>query len=1150
MLRQGFNMKTINRFVVFLAATAAFMLLQFSFAGSLTATPTSPYFTPGNIIDFGQNAIANTVISGGIGPYSGNWMWSTGSPLTVSNALLVTLPTNNAMTLTINSISLDSLELTFGGSSFFANTIGSHTILGTWTFSATANDANGNVLMPPITNTFVINPALSAGIQLPPNTPPLVEPTQAFTLIASPNDTHANSGSSPYTYNWFVGDTMGYDRLTFSLMPPTMPTPPPPNTLPTPMFEYQNPGNFVAPTPYTWNAIGFNALTPGNVLAIARGNASALPAFLPNVFTVQSTLSNAFTVNVPVGYPVPSNAPGNVISQLQYDLDTYQLAQYATFNSVALYSSSNMANAIAANEVGLTIELSNPSADNGVSGNYLNAYTPPLFIMVTGYRVSKGGVPKQSQAFYSFNSLPASSANVVESIPPFPGAKPFQLFTNVTSVSIMGPLPPSPGINVSIYDSVNTMYQVSNNALSADPSNNLLLASYTYNGPFLYYNSANQIYKTAIPASAANVVTYSGESGNMLQLNLIANSLITSPPSVSTPYFTYNVPEAGVGNTVIQIYNSSMMGGYPLYSFSNTMSFPTNVLFQPAAGPSQELSLSPSGTAFTPRGSVIGPTMPTFLTYFVANVPMTFGSNVIGGQASTISNTILEADNALGVGPNLIKLSETDSASSPETSNFIMPIIVAPPISAATVSVTNNTIGVGQTTLITIHLAGGTPPYQGIWNIVPPGVSTTANSAMPLMLPVNEITLLANVISANTIIFTPTMGSNSSVAGGRNNSMVLYITDNNAYLQLPKLNGGSSTALLVATGLKNNTIYGLWGAQANVSTQGDPAKGLVGFNVSTGGIAGGPVPSYSRLPYGGTVTLTANPSGGTAPYVYQWYSGASSTCSADTAISGATSSTYVTGSADYYCYLIKDSSGTTDYSTAAYVTVESAPSSGGGVISTGTTVSTTATTTIIPATTTISIRSTSSNTVVLSKSNGYNQSVNFTNYNLSLEVMSNSSTPSNVVVSVVNSTLTAPPAPQGYATVAAFNITARNTTLLVTLHYNCILPSFRIAPYMYSNGAWVAITPFTVNATSCTVAFSIPGDPLVSVFEAPTPAPTTTLPTTSIVSTTVPATTTTAPAQQPSKPNNDAIYAVIVAIIIIVIIAVLLYRQKAFGKKR
>ena len=80
--------------------------------------------------------------------------------------------------------------------------------------------------------------------------------------------------------------------------------------------------------------------------------------------------------------------------------------------------------------------------------------------------------------------------------------------------------------------------------------------------------------------------------------------------------------------------------------------------------------------------------------------------------------------------------------------------------------------------------------------------------------------------------------------------------------------------------------------------------------ISNALISGAITPNTPSIDSGQSVTLTANPSGGTSPYSYQWYSGTSSTCSSGTAISGATSSTYTASpsSSTYYCYKVTDSS--------------------------------------------------------------------------------------------------------------------------------------------------------------------------------------------------------------------------------------------------
>ena len=85
-------------------------------------------------------------------------------------------------------------------------------------------------------------------------------------------------------------------------------------------------------------------------------------------------------------------------------------------------------------------------------------------------------------------------------------------------------------------------------------------------------------------------------------------------------------------------------------------------------------------------------------------------------------------------------------------------------------------------------------------------------------------------------------------------------------------------------------------------------------------------PSSAIIDNGQQVQFTASASGGVSPYSYQWYSGSSSTCSSDTAISGATSSTYTASpsSSTYYCVRATDSATGSAYSNAAYVTVKPA----------------------------------------------------------------------------------------------------------------------------------------------------------------------------------------------------------------------------------
>src|SRR5205823_5402163 len=73
--------------------------------------------------------------------------------------------------------------------------------------------------------------------------------------------------------------------------------------------------------------------------------------------------------------------------------------------------------------------------------------------------------------------------------------------------------------------------------------------------------------------------------------------------------------------------------------------------------------------------------------------------------------------------------------------------------------------------------------------------------------------------------------------------------------------------------------------------------------------AGDITPSTPSINSGQTITLSANPSGGTTPYHYQWYSGGSSICASDTALLGTTQTQSVSPAVNtYYCYSVTDSS--------------------------------------------------------------------------------------------------------------------------------------------------------------------------------------------------------------------------------------------------
>ncbi len=84
-----------------------------------------------------------------------------------------------------------------------------------------------------------------------------------------------------------------------------------------------------------------------------------------------------------------------------------------------------------------------------------------------------------------------------------------------------------------------------------------------------------------------------------------------------------------------------------------------------------------------------------------------------------------------------------------------------------------------------------------------------------------------------------------------------------------------------------------------------------------------------------------------------------------------------------------------------------------------------------------------------------------------------------------------PPLPQGYNKILVQNISVKginlqnatpiNTTMTITMKYNCSIPFYKIFPFALSNSSWEQFTQFTVNSKSCTVSLTTGGDPIIAL---------------------------------------------------------------------
>ena len=204
----------------------------------------------------------------------------------------------------------------------------------------------------------------------------------------------------------------------------------------------------------------------------------------------------------------------------------------------------------------------------------------------------------------------------------------------------------------------------------------------------------------------------------------------------------------------------------------------------------------------------------------------------------------------------------------------------------------------------------------------------------------------------------------------------------------------------------------------------------------------------------------------------------------------------------------------------------------------------TATTTIQPPPMLHTINVTGSHVnVSLNLSNKGPNEINLNNGVIKLVLITSRNGTANVVITNVTGTIS-PPA--NYTALSVFNIsfavpTPPNVTLDFTMHYNCGLPSSSIAPFIFANGSWSEINPFSVDASACTISFSVLGDPEVAILQALENANRTVATNlTSILTTSVlPSTTTAALQQQPQQGGSQ--YIVYVVVILIIVIAAAYY---------
>ena len=265
------------------------------------------------------------------------------------------------------------------------------------------------------------------------------------------------------------------------------------------------------------------------------------------------------------------------------------------------------------------------------------------------------------------------------------------------------------------------------------------------------------------------------------------------------------------------------------------------------------------------------------------------GSGASGGAVETCSI----AANTLTATTYVFKLQVTDSATSPETQNSaVSPTVTAKSALTAPGAPTPSLTSLSASQALTVT---GTIPSTG-----------TSNYAWQWLISVNG----GGYVPATQCA----LPSGTGAAGG-----------------------AVKTCAISGDTLSASTNYNFELRVTDSATTAETTTSPASTTVTTTAAltAGIPTPTSPNIDSGQSVTLTANPSGGSAPYTaYAWYSTISSATAATTCGSGGWGTSVQSGptatylasptTTTYYCYVVTDSASATAPSTAAQVTLSAA----------------------------------------------------------------------------------------------------------------------------------------------------------------------------------------------------------------------------------
>jgi len=714
------------------------------------------------------------------------------------------------------------------------------------------------------------------------------------------------------------------------------------------------------------------------------------------------------------------------------------------------------------------------------------------------------------------------------------------------------------------------------------PANNAFLGSNTFSPSATYNAIIITITPNSISPNSILITAYNGIVG---AANFLFSNTISTGTNTIYGTWTFNAFFADpTGANTISSSNTLTIDPAP----TATSLTPSNTILDSGQYVTYNVLISGGALPITANLILVSNTLPIQINGVNA-IPGTTYNTIVASSDGTIAfNSLLIAtSNSIG-GSVTFNVIAVDSANTPVTFNAVANTITIDPSLSVSISPISSTLDANQAQSLITTVSGGTPGFSISYlssNSLCGSLSATSNSLSADGS--NTIIFTANsaLTSECSTTFTASVTDSASthVTKAATSSLTVYPTPSIALTATPSnsiMYGKPFTVNAVITGGTGNfAVYWYLNGNsitptvvsANTETSNTmtlPAAGNYIYTVTANDIGTSSVdvvtPAANTVVVYKNDTLTATSTSHPATvYVSQPVSitfTGKPTINNQSAWSlyvngvlyGKPAASQITWSEHAYppgtYSFVFSNPGNANYDSNSITTTLNIiyqPSGGVTPPPPTTTVTTTIPTTRPQTTLTIAENVSASAPVV----------INYSIAKALISIKTPSTVPVPVKAFVSNITSTAPLAPTGFTAVSALNIsinTTANVSISVTQGYPCNENASLIAPYLFKNGTWVAITPFAVNATACTVTYPIQKDPIVGILEkipATTTVSTTTVPTTTVPKTTIIPPTTVPPVITPA-PNYGLEIAVVVIVVIIIVVILYYYMSKGSKHRR